>query len=323
MILRSIFQLLSPAGQQARLSILIFHRVHEDVDPLFPGEPHARRFHELMEWVARWFRVMPLDAAVDALFAGRLPARAAAITFDDGYADNATTALAILRYHALPATFFIATSFVEGGRMWNDTIIEAVRRTSVRRADLSDFGLGHVTLGTAAQRRAVIDGLLDRIKYLEPSSRAEAVLQVQAVLRVTARETPMLTIAQLLKLRDAGMQIGAHTCTHPILARTGDDMARDEIVTSKATLESLLRQPVSLFAYPNGKPEADYAARHVEMVRDAGFRVAVSTAAGNATVASDALQLPRFSPWDRQRARYAARMMVNLRRGPEDAAAAA
>ena len=126
-IFKSIASALSPGGPQARWSILIFHRVLSQPDPLFPGEQDARRFNETLSWVERWFRVLPLDEAVSGLRNGTLPARAAAITFDDGYADNATNALPILQRHKMAATFFIATSFMDGGRMWNDSIIEAVR----------------------------------------------------------------------------------------------------------------------------------------------------------------------------------------------------
>ena len=80
--------------------------------------------------------MIPLDVAVDALKTGKLPARAAAITFDDGYADNRSIALPILKQHGLSATFFIATGYLNGGRMWNDTIIEAIRRSEAKKLEI-------------------------------------------------------------------------------------------------------------------------------------------------------------------------------------------
>jgi peptidoglycan/xylan/chitin deacetylase (PgdA/CDA1 family) len=111
------------------------------------------------------------------------------------------------------------------------------------------------------------------------------------------------------------MQVGAHTCTHPILARCADEQALAEIGDSKRALESLLQAPVPPFAYPNGKPGDDYDARHVRMARAAGFAAAVSTAPGAASHASDLFQLPRFSPWDRTALRYGARLVGNLLAG--------
>jgi len=113
---RWVFDALSPAGRQARLSVLIFHRVRPQKDAFFPGEPDAEAFELHMKWVRRWFRVLPLDEAVARLRSGTLPARAAAITFDDGYGDSCTLALRYLRELGLHATFFNSTSCLDGGR---------------------------------------------------------------------------------------------------------------------------------------------------------------------------------------------------------------
>ena len=64
----------------------------------------------------------------------------------------------------------------------------------------------------------------------------------------------MMTSAQVKAMRQAGMQIGAHTVSHPILVRLMDPEARQQIGDSKRFLEDLLGERVGLFAYPNGKP---------------------------------------------------------------------
>ena len=313
MILKSIATALSPAGFRARLSILIFHRVLSQPDPLFPGEQDVRRFNEVLSWISGWFQVLPLDEAVLRLGTGTLPQRAAAITFDDGYADNAVNALPVLRSHGMPATFFVATSFLDGGRMWNDTVIEAVRTCSTKFLDLSDGGLGTFALESDQQRRIAIEGLLAKIKYLEPEKRDKAVAFVKQCAVGRLPDDLMMTSTQVRELRHAGMQIGAHTCSHPILARLPDKDAFNEITASKAALELLLGEAISLFAYPNGKPGKDYLAKHAAMVKQAGFLAAVSTSYGVSSAATDGYQLPRFSPWDTGRFRYGARMMMNLR----------
>ena len=114
----------------ARLSTLIFHRVNADPDPLFPCEPDAQRFESLMRFVAATYRVMTLGEAIDHLARATLPPRSLVITFDDGYADNAEVALPILQRLGLRATFFISTGFLDGGRMWNDSVIECLRSSS-------------------------------------------------------------------------------------------------------------------------------------------------------------------------------------------------
>jgi peptidoglycan/xylan/chitin deacetylase (PgdA/CDA1 family) len=306
----------SPGGANARLSVLILHRVLARPDPLFPHEIDARFFDDMCGWLVRWFRVLPLDEAVRRLWQGTLPAAALAITFDDGYADNHDVALPILQRHGLCATFFVTTGFLDGGRMWNDTLIEAVRRSARPTLDLGQLAVpdgGVCGLDDAASRRRCIDALIGALKYMEPEARATA---VQRVAEACGTELPadlMMSSAQVRALHSNGMQVGAHTLTHPILARLDEAAARAEIIGGKQALESLLDAPVPAFAYPNGKPGADFLPAHVQMARDAGFELACTTAWGTSAPDVDPLQLPRFTPWDRSKWRFGIRLLDNLR----------
>lgn len=313
MLLKALMNLASPAGGAGRLSILIFHRVLPEIDPMFPNEMHARRFDEVCGWLKSWFNVLPLDNAIEQMKAGTLPARAAAITFDDGYADNHDVAAPILQAHGLKATFFISTGVLDGGRMWNDTVIEAVRACRSPSMDLAEAGLGSHRIDTHAHRCAAVGSLLGKIKYLDPVKREEAVACVQDCVGVPLPDDLMMTSEQVRRLHQMGMQIGGHTCSHPILASLSDSDAFDEIVDGKRTLETLLQQRIGLFAYPNGKPTVDYLEKHVQMVRRAGFDAAVSTSPGVSRAGTDAFQLPRYSPWGRRRLQYGFRMLANLR----------
>lgn len=313
-----MLSMLSPGAGAARLSVLIFHRVLPVPDPMFPGEVDARQFDQIVGWMRDWCNVLPLDEAVNRLATRSLPARAAAITFDDGYADNHGQALPILQRHGLSATFFIATGFLDGGRMWNDTIIEAVRRFNGDQIDLRAVGgfpkdFKAIWPSTSIeQRRHVIESIIGQIKYAQPDQRLALADQVALRLRVKLPADLMMTSQQVRGLRHAGMQIGAHTHNHPILAHLTPSAARLEIARSKQTLEDLLGESVDLFAYPNGRPRQDYNAQSVSIVRELGFAAAVSTATGAANGRSDPFQLPRFTPWDRTRVRFGLRLATNL-----------
>jgi peptidoglycan/xylan/chitin deacetylase (PgdA/CDA1 family) len=300
----------------SRLSILIFHRVLTEPDALFPGEIDARRFDRLMSLVAGSFCVLPLDRAIAQLSNGELPSRALSITFDDGYADNHDIALPILRRYGLSATFFLATGFLSGGRMWNDTVIECLRRTTSLKLDLRDFGLPEVAASSNGDRRAAIDILLPQIKYKTPSQR-------EPLLRTLHRlcgepqlpEKPMMDAEQVRALRRTGMVIGAHTVNHPILCSLTDLEAEREIADGRADLEAVLDEPVSLFAYPNGRLGPDYDERHAKMVERLGFSAAVSTEMGVSRVGDNTYQLRRFTPWDRAPWRWHARLLAHHVRG--------
>jgi peptidoglycan/xylan/chitin deacetylase (PgdA/CDA1 family) len=310
---RAGFKWFSPAGAGARLTVLIFHRVLVAKDPIFPNEVYAHRFDEICSWLKAWFNVLPLDQAVVQLKTGALPARAACITFDDGYADNLGIAVPILKAHGLTATFFIATGFLNGGRMWNDTIIEAVRGSSGPSLDLSSIGLGCHPIASPDAKRAAIEAIISQIKYLPMAERIRMTEKLAQVSGVTVPINLMMTSQGVKAMRAAGMQIGAHTMSHPILATLSAQQARDEICGSQEFLEQLLGERIGLFAYPNGKPGEDYSPQTVDVVRKLGFDAAVSTAWGASRTGDDLLQIKRFTPWDRSKLRFGARLLSNLR----------
>lgn len=312
MIFRSAYRWLAPAGVQSRLTILIFHRVLAHPDPLLPDEPDRSEFEARMRWVKRWFNVLPLEDAVERLGSRRLPERPLAITFDDGYADNAEIAVPILLRLGLPATFFVASGFLDGGRMWNDTVVAAVRATREPILDLAPLGLGAHAISDLQSRRRTIDRLIVALKYLPREERDEKATRLAELAGVRLPTDLMMSAEDVLRLHADGMTIGAHTVSHPILKRITDDAARSEIALGKERLEEITGAPVRLFAYPNGKPGEDYDLRQVQLVRELGFDGAVTTAWGVARHGDDPFQLPRFTPWDRQRWRYGLRFLRNL-----------
>lgn len=316
-MMRLPLSLVSPAGSRGRLSILIYHRVLAQADPLAPDVPDARAFEMQMRWVRAWFNVMPLRRAVDLLYAGRIPPRALAITFDDGYADNEEIAAPILRRLGMSATFFISTGYLDGGCMWNDRIIEAVRTCRRDSLDLGWIGLEGIELTSQVFRQRAVGTILERIKHLPPAERSAAVERIESLAGTRTRPVLMMATDQVRRLRSQGMEIGAHTVTHPILTRLDDRSARDEMLRGKQHLEDLLDEAVELFAYPNGAPGRDYAAAHVAIAAECGFRAAVSTAWGAASMRSDPFQLPRFTPWDSGRTRFGARLLANYRRAEQ------
>lgn len=290
---------MSTSTAAGRLIILTYHRVLPSPDELFPEVTDARTLARHAKILNRFFRVMPLADAVGRLGEGSLPSRAVCITFDDGYLDNYTVAVPILEKYGLSATIFVATGFLAGGRMWNDTVIESIRRSVATELDLRDMGLGSWPLDTPAKRADTISSILGKLKYLETADRDQAVRQIARIAGGRLPGRLMMDETQVCDLHRRGITIGAHTVSHPILTSLSPREAEDEITGSRKFLSSLLDADVDLFAYPNGKPKTDYDRSHVEQVRQAGFRYAVSTALGPAAADSDGLQLPRIGPWDR------------------------
>ena len=323
-MLSTLFPLLtsmvSPGGERGRLTIVMYHRVMEQLDPLSPYTPTAEVFDRHMETLANGFKVLPLSEAIERLRNGSLPRRAACVTFDDGYRDNYTVAAPVLKRYGLPATIFVSTGFLDGGRMWNDSVIEAVRRAPGSSIDAKDIGLGVHAVSDDLERSATIAKLLHQLKYLPTAERSEKVNELCAIIGATMPMDLMLSTEEVRAARRANIEIGGHTVNHPILTQIDDRQARSEIADSKAHLEQILREKITLFAYPNGRPNQDYLVRHAAMVKEAGFVAAVSTASGAAKSDSDLFQLPRYAPWDKLKLRLQLRLLQNLLRPPPNPA---
>lgn len=308
---RRVLDLAWPA---ARLSVLGYHRVLLHADPLLPGDPPAAEFERTMAWVKDTFNVIPLAEGIAGLRTGRLPRRALAITFDDGYANNATVVAPILERLGLHATFFVATGFLDGGRMFNDTVLEAVRAARGVELDLTPIGLGRHRVTSDGERRAAISTILAAIKY-EPVARRVALSEeVAACAGASPPRDLMMTSEQAAGLARRGYALGGHTVHHPILAGLDERSARNEIALGRRHVEELSGRRAGLFAYPNGTPGRDYTPETVRLVREAGFEAAVTASPGAARAGWDPYQIPRFTPWDRGPVRFAARLLNNALR---------
>jgi peptidoglycan/xylan/chitin deacetylase (PgdA/CDA1 family) len=299
-----------PACARGRLAILIYHRVLPGIDPMRTFEVDAATFDWHMQLVARYFTPLPLSEAIERLDTDSLPRRALCVTFDDGYADNHDVALPLLRRWNVPATFFVTTAHLNGGMMWSDGVIEALRFIPGDHVNLDDIGLGNHSLTDTKDRAAAALAILLKARYLHPRERLTLVERLTDSIGTLPVSRLMMTAEQIVALRAAGMEIGGHTVSHPILTQVADTEGWDEIVHNKEELESVLGEKLCLFAYPNGSPGKDYAARHIDMVKRAGYTAAVSTAWGAAASAVDRYQLPRVMPWDATAIRFGLRLLL-------------
>jgi peptidoglycan/xylan/chitin deacetylase (PgdA/CDA1 family) len=298
----------SGLGKQKKLLIMIYHRVLDEPDFMRPDEVDKEAFTWQIELLAKHFNVLPLSEALERMQTDTLPPRAVSITFDDGYADNYINALPILKKFNLTATFFIASGFLDGGRMWNDTVIEAVRNFSGSELDLSEIGMGLFDVNDVAKKNKSANQIILQIKHLPFIERDKYTTYIASQSQNLPDEL-MISSEQLKKLHQSGMEIGGHTVNHPILTTLDLEIAKSEINENKVFLEKLLGQQLSLFAYPNGKPTNDFDSIHCELVKQIGYKAAVSTKWGVVGKKSDIWQLPRFLPWDKSSLIFMARII--------------
>jgi len=294
-------------GPPAAFPVLTFHRVNDDGDPFLPALS-TRVFAARVAHLAAHFRVCPVEELADGLAAGRVPRNALAITFDDGYRDNLVHAAPVLERHRLPATIFLATGFVGTGQApWYDRLALALKGTTRPRLAVGDRLWG---LGSTSERLGALDALLEWFKRVPDETRRAEVERLVDELSGGRLRTPprlMLDWDDVRQLRAMGFSIGAHTVTHPILARCTPDRVWEEIAGSKRAIETALGEPVRAFAYPNGGAD-DYSETITNLVREAGYTCAVTTRRGLNTADTPLYELRRGGPWEEHLPTYALKL---------------
>jgi L-malate glycosyltransferase len=146
---------------RGRLTVLAYHQVMD------PADDHSTvgvaQFCEQMEFLKRNYHVVGLSHAVEVLRSCETTERLVAITFDDGYLDNATIAAPILRSMGLPATFFVSTDMIGSGRPFPHDVLQRrlpqqhMTWDDVRTLDAQGFEIGSHTCTHADMGRVPLD----------------------------------------------------------------------------------------------------------------------------------------------------------------------
>ena len=287
------------------LLVLNYHRIGDwTQSPLDRGvySTTAEGFAAQMAYLAREFEVITLD---DLPHARRDPkGRYVMVSFDDGYRDNYEVAFPVLKRERIPGTFFIATGFLDDTPLaWWDRIAYTVRtagEAGLRQLPerLETWGTP-LTLSDPASRELAIKTVL-KTYYRLPSTKTAAFL---ADLReITAVDAPdgltddlWMTWGNVRELRLAGMGIGAHTVTHPLLARLGPAEQVEEIRGCKERLLAAAGVRTRGFAYPVGSPDSFTTMTRAILLAN-GFDLAFSFYGGHQTMAElDSLDIRRTS----------------------------
>jgi peptidoglycan/xylan/chitin deacetylase (PgdA/CDA1 family) len=268
--------------------ILFYHSISENsdrrIDPSIVVSP--AHFDEQVRYLTSHTQVIALETFVDGVKNGKpLPQNSVIITFDDGYRDNLTNALPILKKYNAPATFFIATDLISNGKgKWEDRMCYGLYNSKVKKLVIESDGLANgsltIPLETSRDRERAFFQLITTIGYLPLDARQPVIAQLEAQLDLRNQpETEPLMLAWdevRVMAADPNVTIGSHTVSHARLSLLTDEEVRHEVVDSKAQLEKELSKPIHLFSYPYGTP-VDFDERVKQTLRDSGYDAAVST----------------------------------------------
>jgi peptidoglycan/xylan/chitin deacetylase (PgdA/CDA1 family)/SAM-dependent methyltransferase len=275
--------------------ILMYHGVQRGGAPTgLTVEVGLLRQH--LAYLVRHAHVMGLGELVERAGTEALPERAVALTFDDGYAEMLSVVSPMLVELNLPATFFVITSLLATGQeAWWDVVehvlLAGPRPTPVLELDL----LGKPTklvVESEADALSAWRAIHDAVLGAGVAEREEILRQLHTwsgAGRPRPRHTT-LTDKQLVELsRRPGHTIGAHSVHHLALGRQSFETQQEEVMESKVALERL-GLAVEAFAYPFG----DVGDGTIELVRAAGYRMAVTTEQQAVRPRPDPFRLPRL-----------------------------
>ncbi len=298
-----------PVVGAGRAVVLRYHRVAGTAADPVPLAVTPEEFDAQVRFLRERCRLVAPREIVEAVAEERpLAAGTIAITFDDGYADNATAALPILKRYDATAAFFVTAGWIGSAQMlWWDRVHEYVRQAAQEGAPPTGCeslprpvgaALASANLrspeGAAALERALAVAL--RTLRLVPEELDRLIERVAESLGADEpqpeRYLPM-SWEQVAVLRQAGMEIGSHTMTHARLASVPAERAHDELEESKKTIETKLGEPIRLLAYPAGDANRDVA----ELAAEVGYEAAFTTEAGPVLPGDDALALRRIGVW--------------------------
>lgn len=288
--------------------ILRYHSVQPDpqavVDSIGDGITHsAALFSKQMDLIAHHYHPVSLEDILTALEGGAaLPARAVAITFDDGFRDNAEVAAPILNRAGVPATFYVTVGAVEVAQApWYIRLRKAFYNSTVNQWTRPDSG-ETLTLTSQDRREA---GLVAACRYcarLAGDAQHAAVVAVEEALQVPAfapDPSLMMSWQQIKKLHGQGHIVGSHTMTHPNMAYVTKNDLFSELSESRQRLEKKLQAPVHHFSYPSPMLEPHWTAETVLAAEEAGYRTATTCTSGNVRPGDNPLALQRmWVPFD-------------------------
>jgi len=270
------------------LTVLNYHRIDDPyLDDFSTFKPNISAtplmFKQQMEYLCKNYNVVSGADVVAWIKDGRtLPPRAALITFDDGYYDNLKNAFPILAERNLPAIIFLTSDFIGGKSPFYWDLIAYCFNKSLK---------DHVSISPAisyswndkSSREIVVRQIIELAKRMPDVEKRKLVDAFPGMMGVSIPDKTFaglfLSWDDVRTLSGKGIEMGAHTASHPILTRISIDKVEAELYESKRRIEHEIDKQVVTFAYPNGQP-SDFNQAVIGCVKKVGFHTAYTLLSG-------------------------------------------
>lgn len=235
-----------------RPRILMYHRI---IDQPFVAGLAPDRFERQMAYLAKHYRVIPVEQLVNELRERAVKPYTISLTFDDGHFDFYTTTWPILKKYKLPATLYLATGFVSNDCwLWPDYLRYILLHSKKESIQLPGYGSFSLTPDTVLKTWS---DLGDAGLKMDKQGRKQFLdeLEQAAGIRVPpAPEPPFAPVNwdQVREMQSEGLNIGSHTVSHPILSKLPEAEIAEELGESYKRISEELGKPPKGICYPNG-----------------------------------------------------------------------
>lgn len=288
--------------RRQRLLILAYHGIsvldeHEwNYTQYMPADVLRLRWQQLKDSRCA---VLPLGEAITRLYAGDLPDRAVAITFDDGTADFYQQAFPLIKEFDVPVTLYLTTFYTQYNRPVFDLMVSYLLwKGRAETLDLNplincDLKLElHDDENQNTARVAILEFArhekLSAKEKDELAARLARVLQIDYDSLLEQRIMHNLMPEEVTELAAKGIDIQLHTHRH----RTPND--RDlfirEIQDNRHSIQTMIGKHATHFCYPSGVHDPIF----LPWLNESGIVSATTCDPGFASVNSDRLLLPRI-----------------------------
>ena len=279
-----------------KILTLLYHRVNtidNDINLLAVSPEH---FREQMEWLKKNYPIVRFEDDWNLSTEDSV-----CITFDDGYMDNFTNALPVLKELRIPATVFVSTGTMNTRQeFWWDDLERNIYAGNKRRNpvfELEDELFSYSwEVNTYEQQEELYKTLhwlmYNKISIDQRENWMGQLYKWNGWDKNGREQNKPCQTKECLSQDISLITIGAHTIHHPSLAYLGAAEQEYEIVESKKMLENQFGQSVLTFSYPFGG-KGDYTNETIEICKKAGFVKAASNYPGIWTNSCDPYQIPR------------------------------
>lgn len=288
--------------RQRRLLILAYHGISLDDEhqwdyTQFMSPDNFRARLQLL--TKNGCTVLPLTEALERLYAGDLPDKCVAITFDDGTCDFHQQAFPILKEFGFPATLYLTTFYSYYNRpvfdvicsylLWKgrDALLDLKPLTGRDRK---------VNLSSDAARAATTNEIQkfarqQKLNAEEKDALAALLaqqLKVDYDALLSKRILHLLTPGEVEQLAAEGVDVQLHTHRHR-MPRDRELFLR-EIEDNRRSIREMTGSNASHFCYPSGV----YDPMFLPWLKEAGITSATTCDLGLASQSSNPLLLPRL-----------------------------